>query len=117
MSNRKIIDEGQDGVKCLTEIENKLLLNDGHPMARSGSFMEIRDLVYMSNILSRPITVVYKIPGTEDIAHDTYGLDSFSELKYKNPFVIYRIGGHFVPLIQPKNHNEGLIEFAATGFE
>jgi O-acetyl-ADP-ribose deacetylase (regulator of RNase III) len=113
----------------LTDSENGLNTGKDH------AWIATDDYKYFSDLLSRPITVIYKqqvdpkdsssawlSPETGNILATSFGstgVDS-SGTKFTNedPFVILNMGGgHFDALVLKKDHEQGKLEFTATKIE
>ena len=102
----------KENTKQVNWIKEKLI-DEG--FATNGEWLENYHGLFLANILKRKIVVI-----SVDISNrGTWNAVPFSPLdnQYPEPFFIFNSGGHFQPLLRPKDHNEGQISFKSQSID
>ena len=84
-------------------------LNGSHGFAKNGAWLENGDIVYITPILKRNITLITAIPNADNyVQKDKFSAKNSEVLftgagftpAHPERWVIYNSGGHFQPLIK-----------------
>ncbi|RHZ37154.1 hypothetical protein [endosymbiont GvMRE of Glomus versiforme] len=101
------------------------------PLAKDKTYMPLDDLSYFAYFLHRPVVLIYPAQGVATNNPDAIQSGGFLWTKYpsvdleglniwfKEPFFIYRLKDiqHYVPLVRPQDHKEGIISFKLKEYE
>ncbi|RHZ36611.1 hypothetical protein [endosymbiont GvMRE of Glomus versiforme] len=101
------------------------------PLAKDKTYMPLDDLSYFAYFLHRPVVLIYPAQGAAENNPDAIQSGGFLwtkypsvdledlDIRFEEPFFIYRLKDiqHYVPLVRPQDHEEGIISFQLKEYE